>query len=72
MEKDYFYAPGVLLPPDPVDDDVAAIAMWPWSNMPIAVPTAIVIPKPKAKVTSFGCAAITFMILPFIDIFKQD
>ncbi len=38
---------------------------------PLAIPSTMVIARPILKVTSFGCAVIIFMILPFNDIFNQ-
>jgi hypothetical protein len=46
---------------------VEAANAWLWSNIPIAVPTAIVIAKPIANVASFGCADIAFRSFYFID-----
>jgi hypothetical protein len=49
---------------------LAAAVKAEWSSIPIAVPIAIVIPKPIANVTIFGCVTTAFMILFFTDISK--
>jgi hypothetical protein len=48
-----------------------ANANWLLSNIPIAVPTAIVIAKPIPNVTSFGCADIVFRSLCFMDMLER-